>query len=106
MNLEPAQGVSTGRSTWRRRTTSCGRREAFSVTSAAFVLVRSPTELPMSSPAAGLVYARRRRWTARRQGSTCRRIAVQMVVTMRCSPSATNGIGHVAACAHVRLSAA
>lgn len=38
--------MSTGRLTWRARTTSCWRRKAFSATNAAFVLVRSPLLLP------------------------------------------------------------
>ncbi len=48
-------GASTGRLTWRPRTTSCWRRKAFSTTKAAFVLDRSPAALPMSGPVAGLV---------------------------------------------------
>jgi len=57
--LSRSARVSTGRLTWRLRTTSCWRRKAFSATSAALVLVRSPAMLPMRGPVAGLVPARR-----------------------------------------------
>ncbi len=82
-------GVSTGRLTWRSRTTSWWRRNAFSASNAAFVLVRSPTVLPTHGPVAGFVHARRRRWTARSAACAQRLIAVEMVVAMCCS---SNGI--------------
>jgi hypothetical protein len=46
----PDGGKSTGRLTWRPRTTSCWCRKAFSATIAAFVRVRSPTVVLAPSP--------------------------------------------------------
>ena len=98
------RGCSRGRLTWRRGRGAAGAGRRSRRPTAAFVLARSPTALPTRGPVAGLVHARRRRWTARRQGPGTLSDRRHRWSSPCVPPLRLRRCGAAAACAHATLS--